>query len=121
MGSLAGEGWGRRLAGTENGAIEIARLLLDAGADPDVKDGDWAGLEFGWTSLKMGGLHWGRNRPFLTRGQAAATRQFQFQGKRSSRRPAGWPLAMRSSTSRRYAKGSTPLSFAAVSNEATIA
>jgi ankyrin repeat protein len=33
---------------TENGAIDIARLLLDAGADPNIRDDKFKATAIGW-------------------------------------------------------------------------
>ncbi|HEY3893720.1 MAG TPA: ankyrin repeat domain-containing protein [Bradyrhizobium sp.] len=35
----------------ENGAVEIARLLLDAGADPDIRDDKYRATALGWAGF----------------------------------------------------------------------
>jgi ankyrin repeat protein len=35
----------------ENGAIDIARMLLDAGADPNVKDDKYGATALGWANF----------------------------------------------------------------------
>jgi ankyrin repeat protein len=36
---------------TENGAIDIARLLLDAGADPNIRDDKYEATALGWAEF----------------------------------------------------------------------
>jgi ankyrin repeat protein len=36
---------------TENGAIDIARILLDAGADPDIRDDKYDATALGWADF----------------------------------------------------------------------
>lgn len=35
----------------DNGAVEIARLLLDAGGDPDIVDGKYGATVLGWAEF----------------------------------------------------------------------